>query len=256
MKAYKIFILSIAATAAVSCEETIDGNYKLHAAFSDHFITCYARTNELSSYIVPIENGAPHIVVKPIATGGLTTEWIYSSDERFAELQEYYGDTHFNDTLYSHLAYQDPYGTPLADPIATVEVTCDSDFDAAHPAGSSLNDCLHFLSSSVKPFIDSGYQTTFDWTGIDERYWYHVYGTPFERKLQKSEHLHPVDKPLTQTTQDDMTLLVGSFYGGYGKAIFLLRFETEPAEKGEYAFTTVVRFADGRELSTTAKYTF
>lgn len=256
MKAYKIFILSIAATVAVSCEEDIIGGGSLYGIFSDHFITCYARTNELSSYIVPIENGAPHIVVEPIATGGLTTEWIYSPDERFAELQEYYGDTHFNDTLYYATTYPSPYGTPLADPIASVEVTCDSDFDAAHPAGSSLNDCLHFLSSSVKTFIDSGYKTTFDWTGIDKRYWYHVFGSPYKCKLHHSEHLQPIDKPLTQTTQDDMTLLVGSFHDGYGNAIFLLRFETEPTEKGEYAFTTVVRFADGRELSTTAKYTF
>jgi len=241
--------------AAVSCEEELIGDHKLHATFSDHLITCYARPNALSSYILPIENGSPHIIFEPITADGLT-EQIYSSHERFAELKEYYNDTKFNDTLYSAINYFLPYGAPLADPIASVEVTCDRDFDATHPAGTSLNDCFRFLSSSVKPFIDSGYKKTFDWTGIDPKHWYHVHGSPYKCRLHNSEHLHPVDKPLVQTTQEDMTLLVGSFDYGSGRSVFLLRFETVPAEKGEYTFTTVVRFAGDRELTTTAKYTF
>lgn len=183
--------------------KTHNSGKMLHATFSDHLITCYARPKALSSYILPIENSSPHIIFEPIAANGLT-EQIHSSDERFAELKEYYNDTKFNDTLYSAINYFFPYGAPLADP----------------------------------------------------KHWYHIHGSPYKCRLHNSEHLHPVDKPLVQTTQEDMTLLVGSFDFASGRSVFLLRFETVPAEKGEYTFTTVVRFADDHKLTTTAKYTF
>ena len=41
--------------------------------------------------------------------------------------------------------------------IVSIDVYCEDDFDSAHPAGSSLNDCITFEYNSAKSFIESGY---------------------------------------------------------------------------------------------------
>ena len=41
--------------------------------------------------------------------------------------------------------------------IVSIDVYSMDDFDSAHPAGSSLNDCITFEFESAKDFIESGY---------------------------------------------------------------------------------------------------
>lgn len=53
-------------------------------------------------------------------------------------------------------AFLFPTGAPTAD-IESIEITCNRDWDALHPAGSSLNDIVLYMGHTLKPFIESGY---------------------------------------------------------------------------------------------------
>ena len=46
----------------------------------------------------------------------------------------------------------------------SIDIVSDVDFDAEHPAGTSLNDIVVFDAYSSKPYIDSGY-VEYDWGG-------------------------------------------------------------------------------------------
>ncbi len=60
------------------------------------------------------------------------------------------------DPLFSHPAKQ-----CYAKDIESIELTCDSDFDAKHPAGSSIMDIMEYQTTSFGPFVTSGYKGDF-----------------------------------------------------------------------------------------------
>ena len=45
----------------------------------------------------------------------------------------------------------------LTPDVISYEITCESDYDALHPAGTSLKDCVGLEFTSFQEFIDSGY---------------------------------------------------------------------------------------------------
>lgn len=74
-----------------------------------------------------------------------------------------------------------------------LEVWSSADWDAEHPAGTSLNDLARFSSNTPWPYIQSGYTQK-----------YHE---------QLNGEYYPVDKLISELTPDDMTLLPrGGFY--------------------------------------------
>ena len=71
--------------------------------------------------------------------------------------------------------------------IVNLEVWSSADWDAEHPAGTSLNDLARFSSNTPWPYIQSGYTQK-----------YHE---------QLNGEYYPVDKLISELTPDDMTLL-------------------------------------------------
>ena len=93
-----------------------------------------------------------------------------------------------------------------------------ADWDAEHPAGTSLNDLARFSSNTPWPYIQSGYTQK-----------YHE---------QLNGEYYPVDKLISELTPDDMTLLPrGGFY---------FRFVTRPAQPGKHTLFVRLTADDGK----------
>ena len=78
--------------------------------------------------------------------------------DRYRSLCQKHNDLNFRgeDPLFNH-----PSKQCYAKDIASIELTCDSDFDAKHPAGSSIMDIMEYQTTSFGPFITSGYRGEF-----------------------------------------------------------------------------------------------
>ena len=99
-----------------------------------------------------------------------------------------------------------------------LEVWSSADWDAEHPAGTSLNDLARFSSNTPWPYIQSGYTQK-----------YHE---------QLNGEYYPVDKLISELTPDDMTLLPrGGFY---------FRFVTRPAQPGKHTLFVRLTADDGK----------
>ena len=85
--------------------------------------------------------------------------------ERFSYFSKLYNDNSFNKANtpggYSALAY----------PIDKITLSCDSDYDAKHPAGTPLDDIVTIEFDSYWDFIQNGYQYP-DWYTVKEKDWY------------------------------------------------------------------------------------
>lgn len=96
----------------------------------------------------------------------ITEHYSYDSDgnnrERYDELCKLHNDISYN-TKRSYMA-SPLWGVCSAVDFKSISVISDSDFDDAHPKGTTLNDIVKFVSNSPKKFIDSNYKATFDWS--------------------------------------------------------------------------------------------
>ena len=99
-----------------------------------------------------------------------------------------------------------------------LEVWSSADWDAEHPAETSLNDLARFYSNTPWPYIQSGYTQK-----------YHE---------QPNGEYYPVDKLISELTPDDMTLLPrGGFY---------FWFVTRPAQPGKHTLFVRLTADDGK----------
>lgn len=126
-----------------------------------------------------------------------------SENGSYEELCRKYGDVSFRRrtlSLSANIGEPLQYCWPNAD-FRSIEVISGHEWDSSHPAGSSLDDLVWFVSQSVYPFIQSSY-TAFD---------YHAYEwSEFFRSCYGGNHrmyAYPVDGPLSEIEPHDMMLL-------------------------------------------------
>lgn len=110
--------------------------------------------------------------------------------------------------------------------IASVTVTSDKDFDAAHPAGTPLNDCAELTYRSAYDYVSSGYDQSFL-----------TNDTPKEKT-----------EPLTEVSAGELSLMLED----YG----LLTFTSSPETKGAHRISVTLNTADGRSFSASMDYEF
>lgn len=94
---------------------------------------------------------------------------------------------------------------------SSIDIICNREYDANHPAGSSLADIVNYEAISIYPWIRSGYQTE------KKVYW--------------------ISKPLSLVEPDDMTMLF--------VLTFKLRLLSSPVENGDYSFHITLKTDDG-----------
>ena len=84
-----------------------------------------------------------------------------------------------------------------------ISIWSDADFDANHPAGSSLNDLVRFISFSPMPYIESGYTDVYRWSSRYRNELKEIIG----ESVPNCGYYHPIDKLVSQLTAADMQIM-------------------------------------------------
>ena len=107
--------------------------------------------------------------------------------------------------------------------IASIDVYCEDDFDASHPAGSSINEYIKIAYGHAGDYIASGYKDP-----------------PYpDLRIQKRQ--------LSEITPEDLKVLL------YDPELL---FVTKPEKTGIHSLKVVLKTADGKEYSDTFRYDF
>ena len=156
-----------------------------------------------------------------IFVGNGTTYWGIDSGKReldfYNQLCEKHNDVSYNRRVRVYF-YDQGLNPRCFRDFVNLEVWSSADWDAEHPAGTSLNDLARFSSNTPWPYIQSGYTQK-----------YHE---------QLNGEYYPVDKLISELTPDDMMLLPrGGFY---------FRFVTRPAQPGKHTLFVRLTADDGK----------
>lgn len=158
--------------------------------------------------------------------------------------------------IHNDFGYNKKHGGPdenyipnhfLSIDLKSITVTSDVDFDEAHPAGTPLNDITWFAAISPVKYIRSGYSKKCHWykeikksSNLMKKYVFHG-----DTKTRPSEYF-PVDKRLSECTEDDFELLMGrTNVSDYevGRIGWLQLLQQPAAEN----YTIIVEIVDSRD---------
>ena len=136
-----------------------------------------------------------------------------------------------------------------------LEITSDNDFDAEHPAGTSLGDIVRFLGSSPIKYIQSGYSKYYHY---DEKDYSEAYkkllailglNYYFDPLMEFTDY--PIDKKVEALTGDDLQLI------GYSStSLGILYFEKTPENIKEHTITLKMTTDDGDVFENSIKIVF
>ena len=113
-----------------------------------------------------------------------------------------------------------------------IDVISDKDFDAEHPAGTSLKDIVRFVSVSPKKFIDSGYKETFNWRRNKPKIFKKesMISSMFH---EETENYFPINGLLKDIGTDEMQMLPVNTHG-------ILFFDKEPTAEKEHTLKVTI----------------
>lgn len=222
MKKFAYFLILL---SAVACEKQ-KGNELLPGGlthgFSPTFILGYApaecyciRHSDYKWLEINIEY--PYdLIFTPVFHGGTPSE---EELQEFARLSERNGDTSYNQETVYHPGHNECF----ADNFRHVQVVCTNrDIDAAHPAGTPLNDLLIACITTYGPYVRSGYQ---------------------------GKEWRVIEKPLPELTLADMEMILT----GSG---FEFRFASPSGLSGSYDLQATITTTDGEEKLATGTVEF
>ncbi len=144
--------------------------------------------------------------------------------ERHQELSLRYGDIGFN----TWTAVDHPFIVTWAFPFEVFDVVSNADYDAAHPAGVSLNDIVEITYTTHKPFIENGYKHMIEVDGV--------------MQLDKDRAINDyggdkVTKKLSELQPEDAIFMEADS--------FSLSFVDQPTAAQNHTFTVTVEFENG-----------
>ncbi|MEG2365357.1 MAG: hypothetical protein RSB29_01245 [Alistipes sp.] len=189
-----------------------DGNdiYKISAT---HYILEYNRLSDFSAdvntktNVITINFGYKSPILSYSWWDEQNSKSASDSGEIYTALCKKYNDLTYNKE-YKIIDIYVGDRTFLADNIVSIQVISATDYDAKHPAGSSLNDLCILTSASPRNYILNGYTGSYDWEknldGFDSNF----------KKLFKGDQAEgnlPFSKPLTACTPEEM-ILMGNGY--------------------------------------------
>jgi len=129
-----------------------------------------------------------------------------------------------------------------------IDVVSDKDFDAEHPAGTSLKDIVRFVSVSPKKFIDSGYKETFNWRRNKPKIFKKesMISSMFH---EETENYFPINGLLKDIGSDEMQMLPEDTHG-------ILFFDKEPTAEKEHLLTVTIDIGERKKLVRTITKVF
>lgn len=166
---------------------------------------------------------------------------------------EKHGDMSYNRKIsFGVGAPSGPHEFIAADYTA-INIISDTDWDAQHPAGTSLNDIVMFYSASPIEYIKSGYKEKYNWNQISVPSFFHSYmenGSTLYGGVsigKGTNPFHPVIKTADELTPEDMVLLGnGNLY-----TLCLLEFTSFPTENKDHNITVTLTTDEGETFSGT-----
>ena len=225
--------------ATVSCnkqEENIMGD----RIYTTHFILGVTFANQLNGKTVE-KDGVIYLHLSGIS---LERAGMGSTDDFYAEI---------GDTAYNRYVIQDPLTAVFANHFTSIEITSTKQF-LEIPAGESLAEYIIFRSATALPYIESMYSIEGFWSeAVLNEFMIGMGGsdTPVHDWFPSFQCncFHPVVKPLSELTHDDMFLLWIGYPG------ISLRFTAIPEIK-DHTFTITMTDTDGSRLACTVPFTF
>ena len=129
-----------------------------------------------------------------------------------------------------------------------IDVVSNKDFDAEHPAGTSLKDIVRFVSVSPKKFIDSGYKETFNWEKNEPNFFAKdsMIPTMFQ---PESWNYFPINGLLKDIGTDEMQMLPENTHG-------ILSFDKEPTAEKEHTLKVTIDIGERKKLVRTITKVF
>lgn len=219
MKTKLLFIL-VAMTALAGCDRTY--YYKV-----DSYIQVYYEIDRLR--VDDMVYGHDF----RICAGGDDYVSFKSTGEQKKEYErqcEKNGDTGYNREID---LIADQYDVACGYPdMTSIVVTSDKDFDAEHPAGASLNDCVTVTYESAYGYIRSGYNKEY---------------LLFNRDDTDNRDLKPVTKVLSDVVPEDLKLLVSEIAMDFVKV---------PDDLSEHEITVSVVLEGGKRLEASMSFDF
>lgn len=133
--------------------------------------------------------------------------------------------------------------------IAHIDVVSNANFDEQHPAGTSLNDLIYFISVSPKKFIDSGYNYSYDWANETPQI-FEIEPEMYNfRNSSESSNYSPINKRLSEMSVDEMVMLPPNYFG-------YLIFDSSPISIKEHTFKVTFSLSNGKVIHKTILMSF
>ena len=157
-----------------------------------------------------------------------------------------HNDLTYNKKREYHLRPE--WGVCSAVDFREIDIVSDKDFDAEHPAGTTLKDIVRFVSISPKKFIDSGYKETFNWRRNRPEIFKKdsIIQIMF---LSETESYFPINGLLKDIGSDEMQMLPVNTHG-------ILFFDKEPTSEKEHTLTVTIYIGARKKLVRTIKKVF
>lgn len=183
----------------------------------------------------------------------------YPNKAEYDALCQKHVDMSFNRTvIYTSADYPFPmYG---ANDWVTVDLVSDADFDAKHPAGTSLGDIVTYHSMSPMRWIRSGYTDTYDWSQYPKDGLLFTYCPNYAVSLNWDYYefsaMRPVEKHLKDLSPMDLIL---NGFGRYGISDWFfayLHFDHGPTMAREHTFTVTLLSDQGKVFTASKAVTF
>jgi len=130
-----------------------------------------------------------------------------------------------------------------------IDVVSDKDFDAEHPASTSLKDIVRFVSVSPKKFIDSGYKETFNWEKKKTKIFKREKETNKLFEYSESKNYFPINGLLKDIGTDEMQMLPVNTHG-------ILFFDKEPTAEKEHTLKVTIYTREGKKFVRTITKVF
>ena len=157
-----------------------------------------------------------------------------------------HNDLTYNKKREYHLRPE--WGVCSAVDFREIDIVSDKDFDAEHPAGTSLKDIVRFVSISPKKFIDSGYKETFNWRRNKPKIFKKesMISSMFH---EETENYFPINGLLKDIGSDEMQMLPEDTHG-------ILFFDKEPTAEKEHTLTVTIDIGARKKLVRTITKVF
>ena len=176
--------------------------------------------------------------------------------EKFEKLCQKHGDVNYNQVRSLPEFGFTELITFYDKDFAVMNVVSDSDFDDAHPAGTSLADIVRFLGWSPHKYIQSGYSMSYHYMSEDLSEAFNrlllLFGGKEQLVASNNSICHPIDKKISELEAKDMILLRDFSSMSLG----ILYFEKTPENIKEHTITLKMTTDDGDVFENSIKIVF